>query len=303
MRSASPGARSGPGYIRVRSAVIPFIVNTRARRASGWRQAARALSGLGVEVAPWLVDEPRQLAPSVERAIASGARTILLGGGDGSISQSIGPLLGTDVVTGFIPLGTGNGIARSLGIGSIEEACRAVAAGRRVRTSVGRANGAYFLNMASVGLSVEVSRGLSRRLKHWVGYGAYPTSIARALARVRPLDLTSATAAGHTRLQAIQVFVLNGTYAARWPHIGLIRPAGNLTVCVLEPDRLLRLGLAALRLWSGVPLEELLFSCNTLTQATFVVEPEAPVNVDGEIIERTPLEVGILPDALLVYAA
>jgi hypothetical protein len=26
---------------------------------------------------------------------------------------------------------------------------------------------AYFLNMASVGLSVEVSRGLSQRLKRW----------------------------------------------------------------------------------------------------------------------------------------
>ena len=97
--------------------------------------------------------------------------------------------------------------------------------------------------------------------------------------------------------------MFNGTYAARWPNVGLIRPTGRLTVCVLEPGRLLRLGFATLRLWSGVPLEKLPVLCRTLTQATLVVDPAAPVNVDGEIIERTPLEVGIVPDALLVYAA
>jgi diacylglycerol kinase family enzyme len=229
-------------------APIPFIVNTRARLAAGWRQAASTLGSFGVDVAPHLIDDPREFAPAVARAVYSGAPSVLLGGGDGSVSGAIRYLLRSDVVLGIIPLGTGNGIARSLGMGSIGQACRAVAAGRSRRAAAGRANRSYFLNMASMGLSVDVARGLSGRLKRWTGYGAYPLSIVRALTRARSFDVTAALPGGPIRLRAVQLFAFNGTYAAHWPHIGLIRQTGQLTLCVVEPGQLAQLGFAALRL-------------------------------------------------------
>jgi diacylglycerol kinase family enzyme len=50
-------------------------------------------------------------------------------------------------------------------------------------------------------------------------------------------------------------------------------------------------------------LEKMPLWLQTVTYARLVSEPPSAVNVDGEIVERTPLEVEILPDALRVYAA
>jgi diacylglycerol kinase (ATP) len=51
-----------------------------------------------------------------KQGIESGCKAVVIVGGDGSINQVGATLAGTDVALGIIPGGSGNGLARSLGI-------------------------------------------------------------------------------------------------------------------------------------------------------------------------------------------
>jgi diacylglycerol kinase (ATP) len=67
---------------------------------------------------------------------------------------------------GFLPLGTANDFARTLEITpSLEEACETIARGKVVGVDLGLVGDNFYVNVASVGLSVEVTRSLSPRLK------------------------------------------------------------------------------------------------------------------------------------------
>ncbi|HEX9118384.1 MAG TPA: diacylglycerol kinase family protein, partial [Anaerolineae bacterium] len=282
---------------------IPFLVNLAARRAGDWPRVLRDLRHLGVAVRPVPVAAPEAWLQAVGREAAARPPAILLGGGDGSFSRALSPLLDSGIAVGFVPLGTGNGIARSFGISSPAAACRAIAQGRVLPASVARAGRAYFLNMASVGISVAVTAGLRPGLKDLLGHGAYPLSIARALLRRQPFDLVGSLDGDEIQAVATQVIVFNGRYVARPPGLGRITPAPVLSVGILPAFSLPRLGLAVLGLWSGLRADRAGLLYREASQIRIATTPRLAVNVDGEIIERTPLDIQVLQDALRVFVA
>lgn len=238
-----------------RSPLIPFIVNLRARRASLWQAAARQLDALGLGVLPILIDHPAAIIDVIGSYVRLGMPRILLGSGDGTISRSIGPLLGSTTALGLIPLGTGNGIARSLGINSLADSCRAVLSAKTRDISVGCANATYFLNMISIGMSVEVTRCLSKQLKKFVGHGAYLPSIIRAIWQRTEFSVTLSLGAEVLIMPSIQVIVCKGSYAPRWPRLGLISPDDSLSVYVVKQMPLLNLVAMTLIVWGDIPPE------------------------------------------------
>jgi diacylglycerol kinase (ATP) len=293
--------------------MIPFIINLRSRKAGRWPQVAARLAALGVPVEPLPVADPRQIEAHVRERAAFRAPAIILGGGDGTISRAIGPLLGSGIPLGLVPLGTGNGIPRSFGIFTAEDCCEAIAAGKVATVDVGRANHSYFLNLVSIGMSVEVSRRLRAPLKQVAGYGAYPLSIVRAALGRSPFTVqmtagstqsTRSTWSTDRVLRSVQVLVAAGAYQSRWPAPGLIRPDGALHAYVLRPGSLPALFLTVLGFWSGLPargpwMRQLVVQ--DARRLSITTAPALPVNVDGEIVERTPLEVELLPAALRLF--
>ncbi len=258
---------------------------------------------------PRLVSDPAGWPAAVKAAVEESPPAVLLGGGDGSFSRGLAPLVGSGVAVGFVPLGTGNGIARSFGMGSPEDACRAVAAGRTILAGAGRANGHYFLNMASAGISVDVTRGVNRGLKQAAGLAAYPISIARAVLRRRAFALSLATPGEKVTFSAVQVIVFVGRYISRWPGPGVIQPGTGLQICILPALALPRLGLTAAAFWLGlthkagrpgctVPGKII---CREAATATIEADPRLQVNIDGEIITPTPLQVAWIGKGVRVY--
>src|SRR5688572_23523700 len=116
-----------------RPAPAVLLVNTRARAGrKAFRPVQRALSERGVALSrAWAVAEPEAIAPLVREALADGARLILVGGGDGTLSAAASVLTGTQAVLGVLPLGTGNDFSRSLSIPRrLGAACEVIARGR-----------------------------------------------------------------------------------------------------------------------------------------------------------------------------
>lgn len=162
-----------------------LVVNTRSRSGeTAFDVAAKLLPKLGVPLAVMhALAEPRRLPEVVGGALRAGCDLIVVGGGDGSISCVVDLLAHHDAALGVLPVGTANNFARTLGIPfEIEQACETVASGALVDVDVdlGLVGSDYYVNVASVGLSAAVARGLASGLKRRLGALAYPTAAARA---------------------------------------------------------------------------------------------------------------------------
>ena len=256
---------------------------------------------MGLAVSPCLVANPTALIDTIKGYVESGVSALLLGAGDGTISRSIGPLLHSNTTLGFIPLGTGNGIARGFGIRSIDEACQAIASGRTCCINVGCANNALFLNMVSIGMSVEVTKHLSQTLKRRTGHIAYLPSIIRAMSRRNVFDLALCMATETLRIPSIQVIMCNGAYVADWPRLGFIQPDDVLNIYALKQMSLCSLIRVTLDVWMGSHLQNDNLICYRATQIVIDTTPSLEVNVDGEIVEYTPLTISILPGSLRIF--
>jgi len=133
------------------------ILNPRAGLAA--RRALEALEGhpawRGIEV---MVTKARGDARAMAAdAAAAGFDTVLSIGGDGTANEVAWGLLGSDTALGLIPMGSGNGLARTLGIPlRPDRAVAALAGAVRRRMDVGMINGRPFLNVAGAGFDAQV---------------------------------------------------------------------------------------------------------------------------------------------------
>ena len=94
-----------------------------------------------------------------KQALQEGYEQILVAGGDGTINEVARALVGTSVVLGIIPKGSGNGLARELGMPlSYEEALVALQHAESTACDIGQANEEYFFNVAGVGIEAEIAK-------------------------------------------------------------------------------------------------------------------------------------------------
>jgi diacylglycerol kinase (ATP) len=138
-------------------------------------------------------------------AALAGYHQVIVAGGDGTLNEVLNGIAGVSgalerVRFALLPLGTGNDLARALGIPpELDAAIDLVAHGREVRVDVARLNDRYFLNASAAGFAAEASDGISSELKTVAGRFAYLLGGAQALLAHEPawghFTFTAASAA------------------------------------------------------------------------------------------------------------
>ncbi|MFF4342901.1 diacylglycerol kinase family protein [Kitasatospora sp. NPDC001540] len=131
------------------------------------------------------------------RALADGARLVAACGGDGTVTACAETLAGTGATLLVVPCGTGNLLARNLGLPTDPEAALTAAlAGRTRRIDLMRVEGDGLparaaATMAGMGLDAAVMADTGRTLKRRLGWPAYLVAGARHLTDRRfPLTVT-----------------------------------------------------------------------------------------------------------------
>jgi len=90
-------------------------------------------------------------------AVQQGVELLLAVGGDGTANEIAWGLLGSATTLGLVPVGSGNGLARTLGIPlRPERALEALEGGVRRRMDVGMVNERPFLNVSGAGFDAAV---------------------------------------------------------------------------------------------------------------------------------------------------
>jgi diacylglycerol kinase (ATP) len=145
------------------------------------------------------------------QALRDGHTFILIAGGDGTLRSAVEQLAYTDAEIGIIPLGTGNVLARNLGIPltSIGRAALKAAVGEMHRIDLGRVTLDYgeeqaaqthvFAVMAGLGLDAKIIMNTDADRKRIMGWVAYVEGGLRSLpARFERLDVSVNGRAGKT---------------------------------------------------------------------------------------------------------
>src|SRR3954451_10511978 len=95
-----------------------LVVNTRSRRAAGLLPKAQALlraRGFTLD-RTFAVHDPSTLDAVLAEAMSAQPPLLVLGSGDGTVASVVDHLAGTSTVLGYLPMGTTNNLARSLGL-------------------------------------------------------------------------------------------------------------------------------------------------------------------------------------------
>lgn len=293
-------------YVPERAALV---VNTSSRTGAAAFESARARLGeLGVPlVACFPVNDPTRLAEVVEHAAADGCDLVIVGGGDGTLSTAVDHLAGGRAVLGLLPLGTANDLARTLQVPTdVRTACDVIADGNVVDIDLGRVGDDYFVNVASIGLSVGVAHALTPRLKRRLGPLAYPVATLRAYRTHEPFTAWLEFPDGdHAPLRvddSLQVAVGNGRFYgggnAVSPTAGIDDHA--LDVYAARGGSLRDLARMARLLRTGAFVEHENVVHLTTRRVLVRTEPVQGVNVDGEVVATTPQEIGVHRNAVNV---
>jgi diacylglycerol kinase (ATP) len=291
-----------------------LIVNPYSGRGAARRRRAeleRALAAAGLVCDRVDTDGPRHAEVLAQQAAASG-RTILVGGGDGTIGEVLNGL--ARAVTnrvlgpiGILPLGTANDLVHNLGLpDTLEPAARLIAAGRTRRIDLGQANEWVFANNSAVGLEPVVTQ-YNIRMVRWRGILRYLVAALRAINDKPAWRMRLAWDDGSYDGPISLVSVGNGAITG-----GLFRMApaalpddGRLTfVFGFAPTRRKMLGLLP-RTISGSFVDDPAIQQHHTTELTLEAATPTPIQVDGEVRHDAIRRVSyrVLPARLDVFAA
>jgi diacylglycerol kinase (ATP) len=282
-----------------------LLVNTRSRRGARYYDRARAQlqdRGFILTAAHAVSDPAAQLSTLLPQILAERPRLLVVGGGDGTIASVVAHLANTDTVLGYLPLGTTNNFGRSLGLPlRLNAAVDVIATGKIADVDLGLANGFVFANLVSLGISAVVAERTSSSLKRRLGRANYALTALRALLSHQPFAASIGTDGMSWRVSTHQLNIANGR-----THAGATIAADAhindrlLVVYTLGGSSRASTVRAAVRqaLTPHRPLERKGYRSGS----EFVISTDRPlpVDVDGEIITRTPLHVQVVPDALRI---
>ncbi|MDI2131912.1 diacylglycerol kinase family protein [Yinghuangia seranimata] len=186
-----PPPRTADGHVpRAAVVVNPIKLDSEDGRA----RIARIMAEAGWAPPLWLettVDDPG--AGATRRALDEGVDLVLVAGGDGTVRECAEALAGTGVPLAVVPSGTGNLLARNLGLPiDLADAVHVAVHGRDRPIDLGGiesdepdAGHRYFTAMAGIGLDAAMVADAPDALKKKVGWPAYAVSGARHLRDAR----------------------------------------------------------------------------------------------------------------------
>ena len=131
-------------------------------------------------------------APIYVKENAKGYDLIVCIGGDGTLNEVITGLInsGEDIPLGYIPSGSTNDFATSLGLSkNVMQAARNIIKGKPRPYDIGSFNGRYFSYIASFGAFTKVSYDTPQTLKNAMGHFAYVMEGIKELPAIKPIHV------------------------------------------------------------------------------------------------------------------
>ena len=193
-----------------------LLVNPHARNGSDMgQQLADLLIERGFEVV-----EPARVSAGETGSVDALIRRhrgkvdlVVLAGGDGTINAALAALVATRLPLAIVPLGTANDLARTLQVpDKVEAALDVILQGEVRQVDVGMVNDHHFINVASIGLGVKITKRLSKEGKAFWGVLSYLKTALQVVWYARRFRVEIMAGTTRLELKAMHIAVGNGRH-------------------------------------------------------------------------------------------
>ncbi|HPB84670.1 MAG TPA: diacylglycerol kinase family lipid kinase [Paludibacteraceae bacterium] len=221
-----------------------------------------------------------------QHAVSEGIPIIAAVGGDGTVNEIASALVHTDTALAILPLGSGNGLARDLGISTLLpfSAVEAIKHGKTMQIDYGQANGVPFFCTCGIGFDAHISQLFATNKKR--GFWNYLYLCIREYFRYTP---TKCTLEYEGKKVTKKAFVINCANIHQFGYNAYIAPHadftdGRLNITIVKPFGFI----GAIRLSVSLFLKQIdkikyteTFDCERIT---FHLPPKTPFHCDGDAI-------------------
>ena len=286
---------------------IALLTNPAAGKGKGSRSAAIALPRLreaGFAVRNLSGRDGDEALDIARKCVADGVESIVVCGGDGMVHIAAQALANSVSSLGIIPAGTGNDVARYLGIPRNDpQAAADVVVGSHVRSiDLARAGSKYFVTVLASGFDSKVNERTNDMA--WPkGQMRYTLATLAELRMFEPLPYTLEMDGVTRQLDAMLVAIGNGPSFGGGLKItiGAEIDDGMLDVVIFKPMSKLDLVKTYPKLYTGKHVTHPQYEHHRVRSVT-VAAPGIIAYADGERLGSLPLTVDVAPNALRVLA-
>ena len=292
-----------PATPRFRNAALiynPLSGRLRWKRQRDLDRATHLLDAYGIRIVRIPTTGAGSATALAREQVAAGRDLIIACGGDGTVNEVVNGMAGSRVPLALLPAGTGNVLAKELGLPwDIWRAAEYIPAGEVRRIALGRAGERYFICMAGVGVDANTVYRLSVKTKLSLGMLAYWIESFRQLLEYE-YPLFSVRVEGQSFQAALLIVSRTKNYGGP---VQLTRRADlfsdEFEVCLFQRRNRFLYLLYFLALQMG--LLERFRDVRFLRTRRVEAQPGKQlihVQVDGELAGTLPMDFAIVPEAL-----
>lgn len=226
-------------------------------------------------------------------------------GGDGTVNRVAAELIGSSIRLGILPVGSGNGLARSLGISmNLEESIRQIVAAQEASIDCGEVNGQAFFCTSGVGFDARIAWLFAE--SHSRGLSAYVKITLSQLLRYRAQEYILKLNGQEVRKKAFLITVAN---AGQYGNDFYIAPQAKLNdglfhIAVLKPFNVFQLPLIFLRILFKAAHTSPSIETFTASSVDIIRKEEDSVHFDGEPMRMGDrLQYRLIPNSLNVLVS
>ena len=241
------------------------------------------------------------------QAVAAGADTVAVYGGDGTLAEVASGLGGSRVSLGILPGGTSNWIANSLGIPKDLSQALALTLQPGHATSslhLGLMNKIFFIQMIGIGLEAKVIEGAPRGSKDRFGLLAYALSVLQSIANPPMAHYHLLLDGQVVETGGVTCMIVNADNLIL-PGLSGLPPGprgGLLDIFIPRRADVKALFSVAATMAGGGP-ELVMIPHWQARRISVVTDPPQLVQCDGEVIGDTPIKARVTPRTVRVIVS
>lgn len=262
------------------------------------------LEAKGINVDVRATEGPGHATEIAARAVEQGYEAVLCCGGDGTVNETAQGLLGTKVPLGIIPTGSGNGLARHLGIPvDVERSLRVIAEKHVVDIDYGTANDTPFFCTFGVGFDAAVSERFARQKRR--GLMMYLKSAIDEYIHFSP-ERYIIEADGHTI--ADHAYLVVACNASQYGNNAFIAPEasvtdGELDITVVHTGNLFKQAVLGVDFLTGFIGKNALIDTFRTKQVRIIRQSTGAAHVDGDpVVMPSVIDIKCHPLKLTIFA-
>jgi YegS/Rv2252/BmrU family lipid kinase len=277
--------------------MIHFILNPNAGTNSRQKKAMILAKLQSIPSAKiWVTEYMNHATELTKLALSENPERIIVIGGDGTINEVASAMLFTAIPLGIIPLGSGNGLARHLGIPlNFDKALIKALKGEIITIDAGKWNERPFFCTAGIGFDATVAAHFAKRGKR--GFFNYLYSTFACITKYKAVEIK----------ERGLVYSFTVANANQFGNNAYISPEsdlqdGHLESIEIKPGSIFSLAILGISLFTKKLHLSKLASISSLKSLTLHTKAGLPFHLDGEslVLTTDKIEIHILPASLQV---